>query len=65
MSSTQGYTNINTVHTTLDISVLLGEINRIADESFLKGVRQGYQKGRTDGYSQAEKDYYKQTEKDR
>lgn len=34
MSSTQGHTNIHTVHTTVDISVLLGEINRIADESY-------------------------------
>lgn len=49
MSSTQGHTNINTVHTTIDISVLLGEINRIADDSFLNGVKQGYDKGKADG----------------
>ena len=49
MSSTQGHTNINTVHTTIDISVLLGEINRIADDSFLKGVKQGNQQGRAYG----------------
>lgn len=52
MSSTQGHTNINTVHTTLDISVLLGEINRIADESYSKGFECGYDvgmKGKADG----------------
>ena len=48
MSSAQGHTNINTVHTTIDISVLLGEINRIADDSFLNGVKQGYDKGKAD-----------------
>ena len=53
MSSTQGHTNINTVHTTIDISVLLGEINRIADDSYSKGFESGYdvgvKKGKLDG----------------
>lgn len=52
MSSTQGHTNIHTVHTTVDISVLLGEINRIADDSYSKGFECGYdvgvKKGRAD-----------------
>lgn len=41
MSSTQGHTNIHTVHTTVDISVLLGEINRIADGSYSEGFMRG------------------------
>lgn len=53
MSSTQGHTNINTVHTTLDISVLLGEINRIADDSYSKGFESGYDVGVKQGKADA------------
>lgn len=42
MSSTQGHTNINTTYTTIDISSILSEINRIADETYLRGVEEGH-----------------------
>ena len=42
MSSTQGHTNINTTYTTIDISSILSEINRIADETYLRGVKEGH-----------------------